>query len=171
MRRIMSAVVDLIIMMGLCGVLVGCDYTVPLVNRPEIGIDSGVIGLWQGAQGEGQREGLLVLPLNKQEYMVSFPASSTNAMFARACLCRTARKNLVQLEWFGTAQAKLPEDKRVFQFVTYSVTGDTLTLRLLNADLVKRDVKSSEELAKAIANSEDNPNLFRGEMVFTKVKN
>ena len=154
-----------------CTVLVGCDYTVPLVKTPEMGIDSGIVGLWQRSKEDGQMESLLVLPLSKQEYMVSFPAGSKDAMFARACLCRSADKTLVQLEWFGTAQAKLPEGNRVFQFAAYSVAGDTITIRLLNADLVKKDAKSSAELAGAIADNKDKPDLFRNEMVFKKLKN
>ena len=154
-----------------CTVLVGCDYTVPLVKTSEIGIDSRVVGLWQRSQGDGQTESLLVLPLSKQDYLVSFPAGSTNAMFARACLCRSADKTLVQLEWVGTARAKLLENNRAFQFAEYSVAGDTITIRLLNADLVKRDVKSPAELAKAIADNKEKPDLFRNEMVFRKVKN
>lgn len=153
-----------------CGILAGCDYAVPLVKTPELAIDPGGIGLWQRSKEDGQKESLLVLPLNKHEYMVSFPAGSENAMFARACLCRTADRTLVQLEWVGTAQGKLPEDNRVFQFATYSVVGDTLTVRMLNADIVKKEVTSSDELAKAIAGNKDNPNIFRDKMVFTKVK-
>lgn len=69
-----------------CGILVGCDYIVLLVTTPEMGIDSSVVGLWQRPKKDGQMEGLLVLPLGKQEYMVSFPSASKDAMFARACL-------------------------------------------------------------------------------------
>jgi len=153
-----------------CGILAGCDYTVPLVKTPELAVDSGVIGLWERSKADGQKESLLVLPLNKHEHMVSFPAGSENAMFARACLCRAADMTLVQLEWVGTAQGKLPEDNRVFQFATHSVVGDTLTVRMLNADIVKKGVTSSDELAKAIADNKDRPNIFRDKMVFTKVK-
>lgn len=152
-----------------CGVLTGCDYTVPLVKAPEIGIDAGVVGLWKRLKDDGQVESLLVLPLNKQEYMVSFPCDSKDAMFARACLCRCATGTIVQLEWFGTAQAKLPKDNRVFQFAAYSATEDTLRIRMLNADVVKRDVKSSDELARSIEKNKDNPELFKGEMVFKKI--
>ncbi|MDD4870569.1 MAG: hypothetical protein PHR77_08410 [Kiritimatiellae bacterium] len=152
-----------------CGVFVGCDYTVPLVKTPEKGIDSKIVGLWQRPEENGQS--LLVLPLNKQEYMVSFPAGSKDAMFARACLCRSGDKTLVQLEWFGTAQAKLPDDNRVFQFAAYTVDGNTLTIRMLNPDVVKKDVKSTDELARAITDNKDKPDLFKEKMVFTKVKN
>lgn len=163
MKKLMALVV--------CGMFAGCEYTVPLVKTPKLGIDSSVVGLWQRTKENKQKESLLVLPLNKQEYMVSFPAGSKGAMFARACLVRTADKTLVQLEWIGTAQGKLPEGNRVFQFAAYSVVGDTITVRMLNADVVKKDVKSTDELAKAIADNKDKPNLFRDKMVFTKVKN
>ncbi|MCX6993785.1 MAG: hypothetical protein NT011_11685 [Kiritimatiellaeota bacterium] len=154
-----------------CGMLVGCEYNVQLVKTPELGIDSVAVGLWQRSKEDGQKESLLVLPLNKQEYMVSFPAGSKDAMFARACLCRTADMTLVQLEWIGAAQGGIPENNRVFQFATYSVAGDTITVRMLNADVVKKDVKSTAELAKAIADNKDKPDIFRDKMVFTKVKN
>ena len=152
--------------------LAGCDYTVPLVKTPELSIDPGIIGLWQSPKENGQPESLLVLPLSKQEYLVSYPAGSTDAMFARACLCRTADMTLVQLEWFGTAKGNLPddEDKRVFQFADYALAGDTLTVRMLNADVVKKEVKSKNELAQAIASNKDRPELFKDKMVFIKVK-
>ncbi|MBI2440202.1 MAG: hypothetical protein HYV35_02405 [Lentisphaerae bacterium] len=154
-----------------CGLLAGCDYTVPLVKTPELEIQAEVIGLWQRTKADGQIEKVLVLPLGKREYLVSFPAGSPDAMFARACLCRSADRTLVQLEWLGTAQAKLLEDDRVFQFAAYTLSGDTLTIRLLNSDCVKKDAKSSDELAKALLHNKDNPDLFRNEMVFSKVKN
>lgn len=152
-----------------CGMLAGCEYTVPLVKTPELGIDSAVVGLWQRAKEDGQEESVLVLPLNKQEYLVSFPAGSKNAMFARACLCRTASMTLVQLEWFGTAQGKLPDGNRVFQFATYAVVGDAITVRMLNTDVVKKDVKSTDDLAKAIADNKDKPDFLKDKMVFTKI--
>jgi hypothetical protein len=43
-------------------------------------------------------------------------------------------------------------------------------LRLLNPEVVKNSVTSSDALAKAIIDSKDNPKLFRDEMVFQKVK-
>ena len=153
-----------------CGLLSGCDYTVPLVTKPETEIDRSVLGLWQAVKQDGEPEQLLVLPLDKHEYLVSYPSGAKDAMFARACLCRTAGKELVQLKWFGSAQAELPEDNRVFQFANYSLKGDTLTVRLLNSEVVKKDVASTKELAKTIADNKDNPSLFKEAMVFTKVK-
>ncbi len=153
-----------------CGLFVGCDYTVPLVTAPETEIDSEVLGLWQSSTENGQIEQLLVLPLGKHEYLVSYPSGAKDAMFARACLCRVGDRTLVQLKWFGTADAKLPDDGRVFQFLTYSLKDDRITVRLLNSEIVNKDVASADELAKAIVANQDKPNLFKEGVVFTKVK-
>jgi len=158
-----------ILAMLVCGLLAGCDYTVPLVTTPEIEIDESALGLWQRLTAEGQTEQLLVLPLDKHEYLVSYPAGAKDAMFARACVCRIGDKTLVQLKWFGTGDARLPDDNRVFQYASYSTQADRLTFRLLNTDVVNQDVASTEQLAKSIAANSDKPNLFKEGMVFTKV--
>lgn len=152
-----------------CGLLAGCDYTVPLVKTPDMPVDTAIIGSWQRVKNDGQTERLLVLPLNKQEYMVSFPAGSPDAMFARACPCRVSALSLVQIQWIGTAKGHQPEDGRVFQYAVYMVAGDTITIRLLNADLVHRNVKTSEELRMAIDSNKEKQNLFREDMVFKKM--
>ncbi|OPZ20545.1 MAG: hypothetical protein BWZ10_00647 [candidate division BRC1 bacterium ADurb.BinA364] len=109
-----------------------------------------------------------MLPLNAREYLVSYPAGTEDAMFGRACLCRVAERTMVQIEWFGTARGDLPNDQRVYQYGVYSVDGETLTFQLLNSDVVSKDIKSAEELAKAIEANRENPNLFKEKMVFRK---
>ena len=161
-------------MMLMCVVgvlLAGCEYTVPLVKTPDVAIDTAIVGLWQRTSEDGKMERLLVLPLSKVEYLVVFPEGAKDAMFARGCLWRSAALTLVQLDWFGTAQAKLPDDNRTFQFASYAVEGDTLKCRLLDPDIVPKDIESSDALAKAITDNKDNPKLVRDEMVFQKVKN
>jgi len=158
----------LLLMLVACGALfAGCDYTVPLAPVPDTAIDRTVIGLWQQ---NNEPHALLVLPLGDKEYLVSYPAGAKDAMFARACLCRAAETNLVQLAWFGTAQADVPDDARIYQFAGYSLTNDVLTVRMLNADLVKRDAASTDALAQGIAAARDNPRLFRETMIFTRSK-
>ena len=154
-----------------CGLLAGCDYTVPLVTRPETEIDRSVLGLWQTAKEDGQTEQLLVLPLDKHDVpgVLSFRRQGCHVCASLSlphCWQRT-RATEVVLE---APKPKLPEDNRVFQFATYSVKGDTITVRLLNSEVVNKDVASTKELAKAIADNKDNPSLFREAMVFTKVK-
>ncbi len=153
-----------------CLALAGCDYTVPLAKKPALNIDAALVGLWQRPKDDGQSERLLVLPLNEREYLVSFPSDSKDAMFAKACLCRAGDLTIVQLEWFGTARGGVPEDPRVFQFADYSVTGDALTVRMLNTEVVNKELKSSGELAGAITDNRAKAELFRDKLLFTKAK-
>jgi hypothetical protein len=163
MKRLLALVV--------CWILTGCEYTAPLVKTPGLEIDPSITGFWQRAKEDGQKESLLVLPLNKREYLVSFPAGSENSMYARACLCRTADMTLVQMEWIGTAKGDLPSDNRVFQYATYTVSSNSITIRMLNADVVKKDVTTTRALSRSIADNKGKPDLFRNEMVFKKIRN
>lgn len=163
MRRMMAVSV-------VCALLAGCDYTVPLVKTANLPIDPAVVGLWQGVGGDSGGDRLLVLPLNKKEYLVVYPAGSKDAMFARGCLWRDGGAVLVQLDWFGTAQGKVPDDNRTFQYAAYTVESDTLTCRLLNPETVRSDIASPADLAKAIAANKGDPKLFREKKVFQKVK-
>ena len=159
-----------IIMLMACVVLVGCDYTVPLVKTPTQHIDPALIGLWQHTKSDGQVEDLTILPLGPQEYLVSFPAGSKESMFARACLCRVADKPGVQLEWIGNEKGETVEDGRAFQFAIYTVAGSTLTVRMLNTEVVSKNVKTSQELAEAITANKAKADLFKEEAVYSKVK-
>jgi hypothetical protein len=154
------------------GLLAGCEYTVPLVTSPTIEIDRSVVGLWQTPGENGETHHLLVLPLDQHEYLVSYPSGAEDGLFFRACLCRVGDQSLVQLKCLGTAKAELPNvlnEARVFLFLAYSLEGDKLTVRLLNTEVVKTDVASTEDLAKSITANRDNPNLFKQSATFTKI--
>jgi hypothetical protein len=150
--------------------LVGCDYTVPLVKNPVLPLDQSVLGLWKRSDAQGRTEALLVLPLGKTEYLVSYPAGTEGAMFARGCLCPVDNRTWVQLQWIGTAEGKPAQDDRVYQFAVYSVNSNSLAVRLLNPDVVKGDVKTAESLAKSMADNEANPGLLKEELVFRRVR-
>ena len=160
----------MLLMAAAGALLAGCDYTVPLVKTANLPIDPAVVGLWQRTGGDNKVERLLVLPLSRQEYLVVFPAGSEDALYARGCLWRGGSTTLVQLDWFGTARGGLPDDTRTFQYASYRVESGTLTCRLLNPDVVPRELASSDALAKAIADSQDNPTRYRDGMVFQKVQ-
>ncbi len=150
--------------------LAGCDYTVSLTDAPELPIDKTLVGSWERTTQQGERQRLLVLPLGPNEYLVSFPAGAKDAMFARAALCKTGTLTLIQLAWFGTAQGATPEDGRIFQYASYTLADGTLKGRLLNADVVDRDVSSAAALSAAIEANRDNPKLFRDAWEFTRAE-
>ncbi|MCX6875109.1 MAG: hypothetical protein NTW21_15055 [Verrucomicrobia bacterium] len=154
-----------------CVLFVGCDFTVPLVETPTLDLDHSVLGAWEKPKAEGgPSERLVVLPLGKQEYLVAFTGNGNDWLYARGCLCKVADLTLVQLKWLGDSKGKAPDDARVFQFASFTVSGDHLSLRLLDPALIGKDVKSTALLTKAIADHKANPALFREAMAFTKAK-
>jgi hypothetical protein len=158
-----------LIMLMAAVLFAGCDFTVPLVTTPGMDIDKSLLGLWQGTGDDGKIEQLLVLELDAREYLVSYPSASKDGMFARACLCRADNQTLVQIKWVGTANGNPPDDNRVFQYASYTVSGDKMSVRFLNNEVVNKDAASSAELLKSIAANRDKPDLFRTAAVFTKV--
>ena len=155
-----------------CLLFVGCDFTVPLVETPKLDIDKSVLGVWEKPKPDASQppDHLLVLPLGKQEYLVTFTGNGTDVIYAPGCLCKTADLTLVQLKWIGNSKGEAPDDSRVYQFASFSLSGNQLHLRLLNPDTVGRDAKSTADLAKAIEANKASPALFREEMLFTKAK-
>ena len=158
--------------MLLAGILLaGCDYTVPLQETPRYEIVPELVGLWQRPRdAKEQADSLLVLPLTRREYLVSFPAGTPKAMFARAMFCRVDELRLVQLEWLGTGEAQLPEDNKVFQYASYELDKNRIVIRLLNTEVVGGKHPSAAALADAIKANKDHPGLFKHKMVFNRSK-
>lgn len=153
-----------------CAVVTGCDSTVPLVTEPTLDIDPALVGLWQCTPDGSPAVNLLILPLNKREYLVSYPAGEKEALFARGCLWRSGERTLVQLDWFGTVKGTVPTDSRTFQFARYRVEGEVLRVQLLNLSDRLQEATSPEELAKAFLGSQSDPELYREEMIFKRVR-
>ena len=161
MRKLAIAMVAL-------AVLPACDYTTALVMTPEIEIDSGVIGLWQSGADADPR--LLVLPLNPKECLVAITAEDDETMYGHVCLARVGELTLAQLRWIGRGSGQLPkDDQAVYQYAAYTVEGNTLTFRLLNPDVVSKDVATADALREAIEAAADDPNLFREPQTLTRV--
>ena len=152
--------------------LAGCDYKVRLVDKPELPIDKALMGLWERTMPQENADRFLVLPLSGNEYLVAWPAGAANALYARACLCKETEFALVQLTWFGSGEGTEigVEDARFYQYAAYSLDGDKLTVRLLNADAVDRDADTPAALLAAIKANNANPELFREEQIYTRVK-
>jgi len=151
-----------------CALLAGCDYTVSLVDKPDAEIDRTILGLWQRTNEEAKVEDLVILPLGDKEYMISYPTDSGKAMYARGCLARVDDLALVQLTWFGNSDGGVPDDGKVYQYVTYAVDGDVLSFRLLNDDVVGKDAAASLGMAAAIREKKGEKDLFEAPMAFRK---
>ncbi len=163
-----------LLLLGVCLLLLGCEYTVPLVTEPEVAFEPDLLGLWEqipdeskGMNGTPQR--LLVLPWSETQYLVGYPANSPDAMIAKACLTRIADMTLVQIEWIGTAKGRLPSGDRVYQYAAYEREGRQLKVWLLNSRVVDKNLTSRADLIKAIAANRHHAELLKDPMLFDKV--
>jgi hypothetical protein len=166
----------------LCALLLaGCDFKVPLVEKPELPFDPALIGLWELSDPEDPQERkfrLLFVPLDKTECMVSYFGHPRKAddgdgteWLGRACRCETAGLSLLQVKWLETDSGGGAEvfGASPYQYVACTVKDGILTLRMLNAEKIKAE--TSAELAAAIAARKDSPDLFHEEgLPFTRVK-
>ncbi len=154
-------------MMAVCAAMAGCDFDVPLSKTPEMPVDGRLTGLWERTQ-DGKAEKLLLLPQSAKEWVMVYPAATDDAMVARVWLCRGAGTTLAQLQYIGTGRGDLPENGKVFQVASFSIDGNTLTVRTLNPSVVGGAATTPAELAKDLERNKGESDLYRDAMVFTR---
>ncbi|MCX7818419.1 MAG: hypothetical protein N2652_04310 [Kiritimatiellae bacterium] len=145
-----------------------CDHRVPLSDQPSGEADRLVIGAWVRSDGGGS-ERMVVLPMGRREWLVVWGAGSAEPLYARAWPVRLSDATLAQLEWLGSGAGKPLEGDRPFQLASWTLTGRTLTVRLIKAE-VGRDAATSAELAAALEEARRRGAWTREPMVFTRTE-
>lgn len=152
------------------GLLVaGCVYEAPLSNEPQQAVDKALLGKWQTTDRDGKVQELLVLPLGPKEYLVHYPSNAKDGIFFRAFVAQGGEVPIMQFQALGTAAGDVPDNARVYHFGTFRVDGSQVVLRLLNSELISPELKTTEALAKALADQRQNPALFGEATVFQKL--
>lgn len=160
---------SLLLALALVLLLAGCDYHVALVNTPDQPLQQGLVGLWQRQDEAGKKELLQILPLDKHQYLLAFPAGNVNCLYARACHWRNDALPMVQITWLGSTEP-IAADQPQFQYAHWKLAGDTLTVQLLNPEQISAGTRSSTALANSITANADDPMIFREAMVFRRHK-
>ncbi len=156
-------------MLGICLLLVGCVYEVPLATESQQDVNKALLGKWQTTAAEGAVQELLVLPLGAKEYLISYPSNAKDALFFRAFVAQTGAVPIMQFQLLGAATGELPDGPRVYHFGTFRLDGPQLVLRLIDPEVVSKDVTSTEALTKAIAGQRENPALFAEPTTFQRL--
>ncbi len=156
-------------MAGICLLLVGCVYEVPLATESQQEVNRALLGKWLTVADDGAVQELLVLPLGAKEYLVSYPSNAKDGMFFRAFVAQTGTTPVMQFQLLGSANGEAPADRRVYHFGTFRLDGPQLVLRLINPEVVSKDVTTTEALAKAIAAQRENPALFAESTTFQRL--
>lgn len=153
--------------LGVCVLLVGCVYEVPLATDSQQEVNKALLGKWQTVADNGSEE-LVVLPLGAKEYLISYPSNAKDGMFFRAFVAQAGATPIMQFQLLGAATGELPADRRVYHYGTFRLDGPKLVVQLINSELVSKDVTSTEALVKAIAAQREAPALFADPVTFQR---
>lgn len=155
--------------LAVCLLLVGCVYEVPLATEPQQEVNKAWLGKWQTVAADGAVQELLVLPLGAKAYLISYPSNAKDALFFRAFVAQAGAVPIMQFQLLGAATGELPDGPRVYHFGSFRLDGPQGVLRLLNPEVVSRDVTTTEALAEAIASQRENPALFAEPTTFQRL--
>jgi hypothetical protein len=153
--------------------LAGCRYESPFTTEHRIAIDSAVLGLWEpkpdgDAEDPEQDELMMILKYSNTEYLIHYPTGK-DGIYYRGYPIQIGGMSCVQLQVIGANDGPPEKDEtKLFYAVSYELTEGELQIKTLNTDLVKDDLKTTEELRKAFLTHKDNKDLFKDLGVFRK---
>ena len=153
--------------------LAGCVYESPVTAEHTIPIDRSVLGVWRSVPEKGKEPGdvrMMVLRYSDTEYLVHYPAGK-DGLYYRGYPVQVGKVSCVQLEVIGTEDGPLDKDaKELFCVVSYSLANGELEVKVLNTDLVGKELKNSEALRGAFLEYQGDKDLFTGPARFGRVK-
>ena len=151
--------------------LTGCEYEVPLVEKKDIPVDEAILGLWEQVPGKdetGSPQEMLVLKYTDTEYLVHYPTGK-DGMYFRAYPIKIDGKIYVQTQLIGTRDGNIEKKDRRYHVVSYKLSDGQFEMRILNADLVDKNLTDSAKLMEAFLKNKDNKDLFKEPGKFRKV--
>lgn len=152
--------------------IAGCEYLAPLSYEHNIAVDPAVIGLWEevpeGAKPSDPDNRMLILKYSDTEYLVHYP-TKRDGLYYRAYPIKVAGISCVQIQQIGTADGDVKEARK-YQVAKYSVSNGELEIKLLNTDLIDKDIRDTTSLKHAFLKNKDNKDLFANPGKFRRVK-
>lgn len=153
-------------------VLTGCEYSVPLAEKKDVPIDETILGLWEQVPDKSESgkpaDMMLVLKYTDTDYIVHYPTGK-DGMYFRAYPLKIDGKVHVQTQFIGTKDGPVENKDRKFHVVAYSVAGGIMEMRLLNSDLVDKNLQDSAKLMESFLKNKDDKNLFKDPGRFKKI--
>jgi hypothetical protein len=149
----------------------GCQYEAPLTPIHNIPVNPDLIGRWLDDSAPGKttlEKVMLVLKYSDTEYLIHYPATD-NGLYFRAYQIKVGDMHFLQIEMIGTGKGPLkPVDKDRFHVAAYTLEDGMLEVRMLNKEVVKSDMKTSDALYAAVLGNLDNENLYNKPGKFIK---
>ncbi|MBC8244609.1 MAG: hypothetical protein H8E20_09460 [Verrucomicrobia bacterium] len=137
-------------------------------------MDSSVLGLWELIPDAGEekekKERMMVLKYSGTEYMIHYPIGE-DAMYFRAYPVKIGGVQCVQLQAIGTHKGSPDkEEKNLYHVASYQLNGANLEIKLLNAELVDDELKTSAALTRSFKKHKGHKNLFINPGTFRRVE-
>ncbi|HVU15679.1 MAG TPA: hypothetical protein VHD32_02045 [Candidatus Didemnitutus sp.] len=139
----------------------GCDYTVPLTEKPTRKIEPSLLGTWQAKDKDSDKDDLMTV---KQWDATSYIVLIDHDIY------RVFHSDLAELNFISAQDINSKERKYSFFEWRLSAIGNELTLSPLNTEVISPDIKDSAALQKLIKKNRDNPKLLRPPLVFIRPK-
>ena len=162
------------LLMGAVLLFCGCEYETPLTEEHSIAVDSSVLGLWEVIPDKGkekeQNKRMMILKYSDTEYMIHYPVQK-DSLYFRAYPVKFGDVSCVQLQTIGTSEGPPDkEEKNLYHVASYRLENAELEIKLLNAELVDDDLKTTEALTRSFLKHKENKKLFINPGRFRRVK-
>lgn len=145
----------------------GCKWKAPITKEPTRKIDARLLGTWLSAEDKDDdaRDALAVLKCDESHYVVLFlKIDEKKKEVTDGVLTFRAHHSDLDKVPFVSVQ-DITEKERKYLYYTYKLSkdGKTLTLRVVNDDLVPSDTDSPEAVQKLLRKHAKDPKLFEDE--------
>jgi hypothetical protein len=145
----------------------GCKWKAPITKEPTRKTDARLLGTWLSAEDKDDdaRDALAVLKCDESHYVVLFlKINEKKKEVTDGVLTFRAHHSDLDKTPFVTVQ-DITEKERKYLYYTYGLSkdGKTLTLRVVNDDLVPRNTESPEAVRKLLRKHAKHPKLFEEE--------
>lgn len=149
-----------------------CEYREPLSEKQNISIDQALLGIWEPAPEKNEPkpsgERILALKYSDTEYMIHYQTGS-DSMYFRAYPLKVGDISCVQLQLIGNSSGPLVKTEPAYQVAFVKLTGNEVTIRMMNTSVVGHDLRGPA-LREAFIKNSKNTDLFREPVKFSRVK-
>ena len=113
---------------------------------------------------------MMILKYSDTEYMIHYPVQK-DSLYFRAYPVKLGDVSCVQLQTIGTSEGPPDkEEKNLYHVASYRLENAELEIKLLNAELVDDDLKTTEALTRSFLKHKENKKLFINPGRLRKVK-
>ena len=138
-----------------------CDYRVPVTNEHSIKIDENIVGVWEQQVDDGQKgQKMLILKFSDTEYLVQYPLEK-NSLYFRAYPFILNSNICIHIQLLGNADGFIGKIERPYQVLDCVLKDGGLNLKMLNTEVVNKEIQESSKLRDEIIAKSKAPDLFK----------